>query len=139
MKVSAISPAEANLAPTIKETGFTSQDFMTLLIAQLRNQNPLEPMKGHEFMAQLAQLESVAKLNDLADAFTQFGQIVELALPASLLGRTVTWQADDGSQQHGEVEGVSFPTGSGQSGIGSEPTVLINGQEVGLGSILLIG
>jgi flagellar basal-body rod modification protein FlgD len=36
-------------------SGFGSQDFMLLLLTQLRNQNPLEPMKNEEFISQITQ------------------------------------------------------------------------------------
>ena len=41
-------------------------DFMQLLVTQLRNQDPLEPVAQHEFLGQLAQfstLEGIEKLN----------------------------------------------------------------------------
>ncbi|MBL4635570.1 MAG: hypothetical protein JKY56_17045 [Kofleriaceae bacterium] len=37
----------------------SKQEFLTLLVAQLENQNPLEPQSGSEFIAQLAQFASV--------------------------------------------------------------------------------
>lgn len=40
-------------------------DFMTLMIAQLENQNPLDPQDGAEFLSQLAQFNSVEQLTSL--------------------------------------------------------------------------
>lgn len=38
------------------------QDFLQLLVSQLRNQNPLEPMKDTEFVSQLATFSSLEQL-----------------------------------------------------------------------------
>ena len=37
----------------------TEQTFLQLLVAQLKNQNPLQPQDGTQFVAQLAQFSSV--------------------------------------------------------------------------------
>ncbi len=41
-------------------------DFMDLLIAQISNQNPMEPMKDTEFIAQLAQFSSLEQMQNIA-------------------------------------------------------------------------
>lgn len=44
-------------------------DFMKLMIAQLKNQNPLDPKDGAEFLSQLAQFNQVDGINKLNDQF----------------------------------------------------------------------
>ena len=41
-------------------------DFLKLLIVQMQNQNPLEPMNDQEFMSQMAQFSSLEQLQNLA-------------------------------------------------------------------------
>ncbi len=41
-------------------------DFLQLLVAQLANQDPLNPQEGHEFAAQLAQFSSVEQLSNIS-------------------------------------------------------------------------
>jgi flagellar basal-body rod modification protein FlgD len=41
--------------------------FMTLLVAQLKNQDPLEPQDGTQFVAQLAQFNSLEQLVNIND------------------------------------------------------------------------
>lgn len=43
-------------------------DFMTLFLAQLRNQDPLDPQEGAEFVAQLAQFNTVESLHKIDDS-----------------------------------------------------------------------
>lgn len=46
-----------------REVGsFDSQTFLTLLVAQLRSQNPLDPMNPTEFVNQLVQFSSLEQL-----------------------------------------------------------------------------
>ena len=67
-------------------------DFLKLLIAQLKNQDPLSPEKGTEFVAQLAQFSTVQGVQDLNDNFTSMSTNLKSsqALQASsLVGHTV--------------------------------------------------
>lgn len=57
--------------------------FMKLLVVQLQNQNPLEPMSDSEFYAQLAQMGTVQGVQNMA-------KTTESSQAASLIGKTVT-------------------------------------------------
>jgi flagellar basal-body rod modification protein FlgD len=72
-------------------------DFLQLLVAQLRYQDPLNPADGSEFVAQTAQLTSVERLNELADLTGQAVQVQQRWSAAALVGRTVTVPGPDGS------------------------------------------
>ncbi len=109
--------------------GYRSGDlqiqFMKLLVAQLRNQNPLEPMDNGEMTAQLAQIASLEQLERINGALTTvtdgksaFGAALEAAqvrYAASLLGRQVTVETDEGTVT-GTVEAVLRTTESGEDG-----------------------
>ncbi|NNF00708.1 MAG: hypothetical protein HKN25_16955 [Pyrinomonadaceae bacterium] len=45
--------------------------FMTLLVAQLKNQDPLAPQEGTEFVAQLAQFNSLEQLTNIRESIEQ--------------------------------------------------------------------
>lgn len=55
------------------ETTFSSStgrsEFMNLLVAQLKNQDPLEPVPQHEFLAQLAQFSTLEGIENLNSNF----------------------------------------------------------------------
>ena len=83
-------------------TGFntlTADDFLTLLIAQLQNQDPTEPVDNAEILNQLATMQGLTSnielsstLKDVAASLarndTDFGQ--KLSVGASYIGQTVT-------------------------------------------------
>lgn len=86
---------------TKDRTGLGREAFLTLLVAQLKNQDPLSPLQPHEFAAQLAQFSSVEQLTQLNDglsALAQSNQVSSLVgkatLSAALLGRVVTAEGD---------------------------------------------
>lgn len=47
-------------------SGFDANAFMMILLAQLRNQNPLEPMDDKELIGQMAQLNSLEELKKIS-------------------------------------------------------------------------
>ncbi|MCP5055567.1 MAG: hypothetical protein GY937_02460 [bacterium] len=51
------------------------QDFLTMLIAQLENQDPLEPQEGTEFTAQLAQFSSLEQLLGMREAIDELASV----------------------------------------------------------------
>ena len=46
-------------------------DFMTLMIMQFQNQDPLEPMEDTEFLAQMAQFSSLEQMQNMNDGLEQ--------------------------------------------------------------------
>src|SRR5690606_23874158 len=71
-------------------------EFLQLLVAQLRHQDPLSPMEGAEFAAQLAQFSSVEQLVNLNDRLALVAALDEAVLHAvntnaalGLIGRSV--------------------------------------------------
>jgi len=57
--------ATTNQGQTSNMKSVGKDEFMKLLLAQLKNQNPLEPMDGTDFAAQLAQFSSLEQLKNL--------------------------------------------------------------------------
>ncbi|HEY2388661.1 MAG TPA: flagellar hook capping FlgD N-terminal domain-containing protein [Candidatus Binatia bacterium] len=55
----------ANSTTTAKGENVTQADFMQLLVAQLQNQDPLNPLDSADFAAQLAQFSSLQQLTEI--------------------------------------------------------------------------
>ena len=70
-------------------------DFMKLIIAQMRNQNPLEPQKDSDFMAQMAQFESLNQMKTVADSMKVLQGVQELSSAAGMIGKTITGKQVD--------------------------------------------
>lgn len=66
--------------------------FMKLMLTQMQNQDPLNPMENGEFLAQISQFSTVTGIKELNNSFAQLSQAMQSnqALQAStLVGRTV--------------------------------------------------
>ena len=80
-------------------------DFLQLLVAQLNNQDPLNPQEGGEFLAQLAQFSTVEGIERLNSSFDQFAgsQVSNQALQATaLVGRSVQVNSSVGEYVPGQ-------------------------------------
>ena len=84
------SSAKTTTKPTNKD------DFLTLLVAQMRFQDPMNPMEGTEFASQLAQftqVEELQNMNSKLDASNESNQLLALSvnntLATTLIGKQV--------------------------------------------------
>ena len=93
-------------------------EFMDLMIAQLKNQNPLEPQDNGEFISQLAQFSSLEEMQGLSqsvdDVASQFRSTQALQASA-MVGRTVLAPSEVGILgAEGEITGtVEVPASTG--------------------------
>ncbi|MFH1884134.1 MAG: flagellar hook capping FlgD N-terminal domain-containing protein [Planctomycetota bacterium] len=69
-------------------------DYMNLLITQLQNQNPLEPLDNNEMASQLAQFSQLQQLESMNDSFAKVLATTELTYANSLIGKEVSFIAE---------------------------------------------
>jgi flagellar basal-body rod modification protein FlgD len=116
----ATSPREAPSGTLGKD------EFLKLLVGQLRHQDPLNPLNDAEFMGQMAQFTQVEQLTNMAKG-------LELDRAFALIGREVTYRNSEGDLVRGLVERVVTENGkltltvNGRTGI--DPTSVV---QVGL-------
>ncbi|HLB74901.1 MAG TPA: flagellar hook capping FlgD N-terminal domain-containing protein [Sedimentisphaerales bacterium] len=72
-------------------------DYMTLLVAQLQNQNPLEPLDNNEMASQLAQFTQLQQLESMNTSFSEVLTDIQREYASSLIGKEISFLADDGS------------------------------------------
>ena len=110
-------------------------DYMKLLVTQLQNQNPLEPMDNKDMSAQLAQFSQLQQTENLNTSFSRVLESVQRSYASSLIGKEVSFkvQATDGTiqTQTGEVDEVV---------IGADGTLLlmVDDQQVKLADVTSI-
>jgi len=93
--------------------------FMKLLVAQMRNQDPMAPTDNQQFIAQLAQFSSLEEMqgvneNLVAMAFLQEGNAVltQLTNSSALIGKNVSYtDRESGESAQGVVDSVKLVDG----------------------------
>jgi len=107
-------------ATTQTDPQMSSKDmFLKLLVAQLKYQNPMEPVDSSQFMAQTAQFTMVEKLEAMAAQTDALVAGEQAQRAAGLLGRQVTYADAQGALQTGVVTGTR---------LGSDGPVLLLGE-----------
>lgn len=76
----------------IEKPRLTQEDFMKLMMAQMKHQDPTKPMENGDFISQMAQFSSVKGLKEIKDSFNTLANALQSsqALQASsMVGRKV--------------------------------------------------
>jgi flagellar basal-body rod modification protein FlgD len=85
-------------------------DYMNLLVAQLRNQNPLDPLDNQDMASQLAQFSQLQQLEKMNSSFADVLDSAKQSYAASLIGKEVSFEAetstDEGELSSGTVDQV---------------------------------
>ena len=100
----------SEVAATTTSASTLQMDFLNLLVTQLKNQDPMEPMDSENMSAQLAQFSELQQLEEMNGSFGQLLESIQRGYASSLIGKDVSFNADgaDGSteEQSGAVEEI---------------------------------
>lgn len=122
------SSATTGTTSTTSSNGdLDKQQFLDLLVAQLRNQDPSNPMDSSQIMTQTTQLSMMEAIEEVATTSRESFALQMRMSAADLVGRQVTWTDADGAKQTGVVTSVSFAA--------AVPVVKIGDTEVPLDSV----
>lgn len=122
------TPLGNEKANSVDEMG--SEDFLTLMVAQLENQDPTKPMDNMQFMGQLAQFGTVSGIQELNEGFAGLsgalngGQALQAA---SLVGRQVVTDTNVGNL-------VPTINSRGEEALGLDATVDFGGSSTAGGT-----
>jgi flagellar basal-body rod modification protein FlgD len=117
------TPQEAAAAAAAKtnKTELGQDDFLALMITQLKNQDPFKPLDPSQYVGQLAQFSSVSGLKEINTAITSLtaslrgNQVLD---GASLIGRTIVAEGDTvylsepGADRLGPSGAIEVPAGT---------------------------
>lgn len=108
-----------------KNDTISTDTFFSLLMAEMSNQDPLEPTSNTEFVSQMAQFTALqAQQDNLKYSMSNYA--------AGLVGKTLTMnaQSDDGTLLSGVCTGVSIS--------GSDVKVVVDGKQYDLSAVKAI-
>lgn len=84
------------------------QEFLQMLLTQLKNQDPTNPFESSEMLAQQAQFASLEQLTNLNQNIVSLMAMENVTQATILLGKTVTGTTAAGITATGTVTGLEF-------------------------------
>ncbi|MDI9459249.1 MAG: flagellar hook assembly protein FlgD [Bacillota bacterium] len=90
-------------------------EFLKLLITQLKHQDPISPVDDKEFIAQLAQFSSLEQMQNLNTNMSEMmlaqQKLTSLGQAMQMIGKEVELFTQEGESLFGRVTGVQFRNG----------------------------
>lgn len=120
---------------SISSTSDIQMDYMTLLVTQLQNQNPLDPMDNQEMASQLAQFNQLQQLETLNASFSGALDLAQRNYAGSLIGKEVSFNA---TLEDGTVAMVTGEVTKATLGDGDEIVLTVGDRTVNLSDVLSI-
>ncbi len=84
--------------------------FLKLLVNELQNQDPLEPMDSSQMVQQISQIRDIGATDQLTQTLSNLSSSQELVTASGLIGRQVNGLADDSSAVDGVVDRITVET-----------------------------
>ncbi len=94
--------------------------FLTLLVEELKNQDPTAPTDEKQTLSQLAQFSSLEQMQNLNQTLTASSGFGQVAQSAALIGKTVSTATADTTGISGVVSSVTFLNGKSYLHVGSQ-------------------
>jgi flagellar basal-body rod modification protein FlgD len=107
----------------VKELG--KDQFLQILVTQLRNQDPMQPLQDKEFIAQMAQFSSLEQTMNMSKEIASLRQSAGMA--AGLIGKQVSWleKTQNESVEHsGTVNSILWRDGVQYVKVGNSEVVM---------------
>jgi flagellar basal-body rod modification protein FlgD len=127
---SAVNPVASAPAasPTATTRALNYNDFLTLLMAEMKHQDPTQPMDPSQMVSQLATVSQVGQTVQMNTNLASLLTATSLTQAESLIGKTIT--SADGSAS-GQVKSVSVTTSGATATLADGASVsLANGASV---------
>ncbi len=110
--------------------GFSSKlgqdQFLQLLVAQMKSQNPLSPTSNTEFLGQLAQFSTLSGIETLNTNFSDLMSLQDITQGSSLIGKNVSYTDSNNQTATGAVTGVAMSNGKLQLQVAGNNVSLAN-------------
>jgi flagellar basal-body rod modification protein FlgD len=135
MAVDAIGAAGNPTQSVPANAGIAQEDFLRILLAQLRFQDPLKPVDNQQFVAQLAQFSALEINRQQSEKIDRLLGMQAADQAVGLIGRQVEVRNAQGGSSVGTVAAISFRSGEPQLTLTSNGSTLV---DISLADILLV-
>lgn len=105
---------------TTNDSLSNKNQFLTLLVEELKNQDPTAPTDEKQTLSQLAQFSSLEQMQNLNQTLTASSGFGQVAQSAALIGKTVSTATVDSIGISGVVSSVTFLNGKSYLHVGTQ-------------------
>ena len=88
------------------------EQFLGLLVTELQNQDPLNPMDNAQMLSQISQIRQISSTTQLTDTLTTLATGQELSMASSMIGKKIIALDSNAKSVEGTVDRVSVETDS---------------------------
>jgi flagellar basal-body rod modification protein FlgD len=133
LSIAANGTASAQSAATVLPTAIktlSQDDFLKLLVVQMKSQDPLNPKQDTEFIAQMTQFSALEQSKAMQKDIAGLRGDQELLQADALIGRSVTLYDGKAVVAAGVVSSVDVVDGT--------PKIVVNGKQYTMNQVLSI-
>lgn len=121
-----------DVKPFEQKSVLGKDDFLRILVTQLSNQDPSNPLQDKDFIAQMATFSSLEQMTNLNTAFDKFSKS-QMSQYSASIGKEIGWTPDGStSPVTGVVTGVSTQDGNYFYMVGNEKVPVENVTDIKL-------
>ena len=97
----------------------TMSDFIKMMVAELENQDPMDPMSNTEMLQQISQIRSITSNDRLTSSIESLTLGQALSTASSMIGKTITGVNTLNESLTGKVDKVTIENGEAKLFVGS--------------------
>lgn len=107
--------------------GLKMEDFLKLMITELQNQDPTNPMDNSQIMQEIGQMQSISSTTKLDSTLNSVLLGQSLTTASSMISKKITGTDDSGNPASGAVDSVQISNGV--------PKLIVAGQSVDMSKV----
>jgi flagellar basal-body rod modification protein FlgD len=130
---SSSSSSSASDKTTKKINELDMDDFLKLMISELQNQDPMNPMDNKDMLAQVSQIRQIGSNDQLTKTLETVLQGQNFSSAANLIGKNIKGIDNNGANVTGIVDRVTVADGVNTLHVGSSELKLSNIGEIDQG------
>ena len=120
------SSSGSSTTATNSMQSLTAQDFMNMLVTELQNQDPTQPVSNSEILTEVGQIDSIQSNTNLNTTLQSVLLEQNMNTGSSLMNQTVTGKDASGNTVSGQVNSITITNGAVTLNIGSDTMSLSN-------------
>lgn len=99
--------SSATAAATAAASAANNMDFLQLIVAQMKNQNPMDPTSSDQMVQSMSMMQLVNETHQMNAKMAGWAQSQGLLLGANIIGGEATVRTSEGAEIKGKVESVA--------------------------------